>query len=263
MLIGSALTLAGAGDTVAAPRSTIDVGKFPAAVHEDVIIPVPSEIFAVLDKLGTPDWNSLLPEQFPGVGQERDRIALRLGGIIADGFIAVQAKNSEKVKEVGREVLKLSGAIGVRDVVISRSRRIMDAADESNWIKAKRELDGAMQDVKQAMVELNDEELAQLVSLGGWLRGTQALTTIVGDNYRSETAELLHQPALLDYFSRRIDGMSPERKDSELLTEINTQLGKIKPLIDVGDGRNINAESVSKINAMTTGLVESIQAPEA
>ncbi len=248
---------------MAAPRSTIDVSKFPAAVHEDVIIPVPSEIFAVLDKLGSPDWNGLLPKEFPGVGQERDRIALRLGGIIADGFIAVQAGNSEKVKEVGREVLKLSGAIGVRDAVISRSSRIMEAAEEKNWIKAKRELDGAMQDVKQAMVELNDEELAQLVSLGGWLRGTQALTTVVGDDYRPETAELLHQPALLDYFARRINAMSPDRKGSELLTQISSQLAKIRPLIDVGDGRNINADSVKQINVMTTSMVDSIQAPEA
>ena len=245
----------------AAPAETIDVGQFPAAVYEDVIIPVPSEIFAVLDKLGSPDWDSMLPAEFPGVGQQRERIALRLGNVIADGFIAVQAGSPEVVKDIGREVLKLAGAIGVRDAVIARSRRITDAADEQNWTKVRRELDGAMQDVKQAMVELHDEELAQLVSLGGWLRGTQALTAAVDADYRAETAELLHQPALLEYFARRIGGMPAAIRDHELVAEIRAQLERIRPLIDVGDGRGIQPDSVREIHAMTSGLVTAIAAP--
>lgn len=247
----------------AAPPERIDVSQFPAAVYEDVIIPVPSEIFAVLDKLGSPDWEEMLPESFPGVAQERGRIALRLGQVIADGFIAVQAGDSGKVKDIGREVLTLAGAIGVRDAVVSRSRRITEAADAQDWQKVRRELDGAMQDVKEAMVELRDEQLAQLVSLGGWLRGTQALTQVVVSDYRPETAELLHQPMLLDYFTSKLSAMDPALRETELLTAIARQLDEIRPLIAVGDGRAIPPESVTRIHAMTTRMVESIQSPEA
>lgn len=247
----------------AEPASRIDVGEFPAALYDDVVIPVPSEVFSVLDKLGSPDWASILPSGFPPPTQNRAQVALQLGRVIADGFIAVQAKNPEKVKDIGREVLRLSGAIGVRDSVISRSRRITEAADIKDWIKVRRELDGAMQDVKRAMVELHDDDLAQLVSLGGWLRGTQTLTQIVGSNYSPETAELLHQPALLDYFDRRIGGMQPALRKDALVLKIRDKLALIRPLIDRNDGRSIGQESVDSIRLMTTELVAAINAPEA
>ena len=71
----------------------------------------------------------------------------------------------------------------------------------------REELDGALQDVRRAMVELGDDDLAQLVSIGGWIRGTEVLTSIVSRNYSASGAELLNQPELLNYFSRRIDEM--------------------------------------------------------
>ena len=40
-----------------APAS-IDLSKFPAAEVEDIVVPVPSEVFLVLDKLGTPNWRA-------------------------------------------------------------------------------------------------------------------------------------------------------------------------------------------------------------
>ncbi len=262
------LTLLGqvvVGDALlqAEPASKIDVSDFPAALYDDVVIPVPSEIFGVLDKLGSPDWASVLPAGFPPPSQDRARVALQLGRVIADGFIAVQARNPEKVKDIGREVLRLAGAIGVRESVIARSRRITEAADAKDWSKVRRELDGAMQDVKRAMVELRDDDLAQLVSLGGWLRGTQTLTQIVGGDYSAETAELLHQPALVDYFSRRISSMPPALRDNALVASIHDKLELIRPLIDVGDGREIGKESVDSIRLMTTELVAAINSPEA
>ena len=58
------------------------------------------------------------------------------------------------------------------------------------------------------MNELQDQKLSQLVSLGGWLRGTQILTAVVNRHFTKEGAELLHQPDLLKYFSARLAAMS-------------------------------------------------------
>lgn len=263
VLLVAVCTVAPCVARAAGPLDKIDVGQFPAALYDDLVIPVPSEVFGVLDKLGSPDWNALLPASLPPPSQDRAQIALQLGRVIADGFIAVQAKNQDKVKDIGREVLRLAGAIGVRNSVIARSRKITEAADARDWLKVKREFDGAMQDVKRAMVELRDDDLAQLVSLGGWLRGTQVLTQIVGGDYSSETAELLHQPALLDYFSRRIAGMPPTLRDNTLVANINDKLTRIRPLIAIDDGRSIGKDSVESIRLMTTEVVAAINSPQA
>ena len=57
------------------------------------------------------------------------------------------------------------------------------------------------------MNELQDQKLSQLVSLGGWLRGTQILTTVVKQHFSRDGAELLHQPDLLKYFNDRLTAM--------------------------------------------------------
>ncbi len=68
------------------------------------------------------------------------------------------------------------------------------------------------------MNEVHDEKLSQLVSLGGWLRGTEVLTAVVNKRFSNDGAELLHQPDLLIYFEQRLAGM-PEFK-MKLLQDI-------------------------------------------
>ncbi len=238
--------------------SQIDLASFPASTVDDIVVPVPSEVFNVLDKLGSPNWKGQLRSSLGKQSQNRAQVALLLGTVIAEGFIAVEAEDAEQVKQIGREVLDLSKAIGVQEAVQKRSKSIIDFADARKWNDVRRELDGAQQDVKGAMAELNDEDLAQLVSLGGWIRGTEVLTAIVGQDYQSDRAELLHQPELISYFDRRIESMNPRLRKSELITQIREMLGEIRPLILEGGGQNISPKSVDRIHSMTSEMVATI-----
>jgi hypothetical protein len=58
----------------------------------------------------------------------------------------------------------------------------------------RKEWDGVLPDVQQGMNELQSEQLAQLVSLGGWLRGTEALTALVLQNYSIKTPNFCGNP---------------------------------------------------------------------
>jgi hypothetical protein len=227
---------------------------------DEVVVPLPSEIFNVLDKLSSPNWRGEMRDNLGKNTGNRAQVALLLGTVIADGFIAVEAENSESVKQIGQEVLNLADAINVRKAVIARSKSIMDKADSKNWRAVREELDGALQDVRGAMVELGDDDLAQLVSIGGWVRGTEVLTSIVGKNYTPGGAELLNQPELLNYFSRRVEEMRNSRlKKEDLVGRVRKLLRDIRPLI----GKNgIPQASVEKINKMTNEMVGAITSEE-
>ena len=245
------------------PPQHIDVSKLPgqATVVDNVIVPVPSEVFGVLDKLGSPNWHEVLRSTNANPSGERAQVALMLGTVIAEGFIAVEAQESEEVKKIGRSVLNLAAAVGVRKSVTARSNAIIEAADKKEWESVRKELDGALQDVKQAMIELHDEQLAQLVSLGGWLRGTEALTSVVMKNYSADAAGLLHQPTLLEYFQRRMDGLDARLKSNALAAAIQKRLPEIKPLMG-GAGGDITAKSVGQIHEITQDLVKKINSRE-
>ena len=244
------------------PPKHIDISALPstAKVVDDVVVPVPTEVFGVLDKLGSPNWHEVLRSVKTDTLGERPQVALLLGTVIAEGFIAVEAQEPEEVKRIGRDVLNLAGAIGVRKSVIARTSSIIEAADQKDWKRIRTELDGALQDVKQAMIELKDEQLAQLVSLGGWLRGTEALTQVVGKNYSKDGAELLHQPVLLSYFNKRLDSMEGRLKKNELVKKIRSKLSELTPMID--EQQTISAKNVEEIHSITEDLVKSISAQE-
>ena len=242
------------------PAKTIDLGQFPAETIDNVVVPVPSEIFTVLDKLGNPNWRAQLgPQKTYPPSPNRAQVALLLGTVIADGFVAVEAEDSERVKEIGRNVLTLAEAINVRKSVVARSNSIIEKADARQWNAVRREFDGALQDVNRAMVELNDAQLAQLVSLGGWMRGTEVLTSIVKEKYSRDRAELLYQPLLVDYFSRQLDKMSPRLRRNQLVGEIRSSLARIEPLLNKSPANNISVETVTEINTLAAEMVALIR----
>jgi hypothetical protein len=241
----------------------IDLSKFPANAVDDVVVPVPSEIFHVLDKLGRPNWKDELRDNLGTNSGQRPQAALLLGTVIAEGFIAVEAEDSERVKQIGREVLTLSDAIGVRTAVVGRSKAIIEKADARDWPGTRKELDGALHDVRGAMDELQDQDLAQLVSLGGWVRGTEVLTSIVKKDYEVASAELLHQPELLNYFDRRLDDMGPRLRKNQLVSQLKAMLKEIRPLILENGGRKITPESVQRIHDVTNRMVVNITSTDA
>src|SRR5437763_12777996 len=110
----------------------IDVKQLSRTV-EDVVVPLPNEVFGALHKLGGVNWREYVRNDKNSNFTERPRIALLLGAVIADGFIAVQAEDSPTVKEIGQRVLTLSKAIGVSSSITAHAKAITDAADKRNW----------------------------------------------------------------------------------------------------------------------------------
>src|SRR4029079_18111229 len=218
---------------------------------DDVVVPLPNEVFGALNKLGGVNWREYVRNEKGSNFTERPRIALLLGTVIADGFIAVQAEDAPTVKEIGQRVMTLAKSIGVGNSITPHANAIIGAADKRNWENVRQELDRTQNSVQQAMNEVHDEKLSQLVSLGGWLRGTEVLTSVVKQHFSADGAELLHQPDLLAYFQTRLKAM-PEF-NLPIIHQIEDALGEVKPLIDVGSGR-IPAESVKKVNDITTRL---------
>src|SRR3954464_14650172 len=190
--VGVLCGLAVCASAAQAPQQ-ININQLATKV-EDVVVPLPNEVFGALNKLGSVNWKEYVRTDKGGNFTERPRIALLLGSVIADGFIAVQAKDAPAVKDIGQRVLNLSKAIGVGNSITPHAKAIIESADKSRWEMVRSELDAMQNSVQTAMNEVHDQQLSQLVSLGGWLRGTEVLTAVVTKNYSDNGAELLHQP---------------------------------------------------------------------
>lgn len=245
------------------PPAKIDISKLlpQAQVVDDVVVPVPSEIFAVLDKLGKPAWGAILraPKGVIKPLGQPPQVALLLGTIIAEGFIAVEDENAAAVKDIGKSVLSLAKALSVEKEVTKRAKAIIDAADQKEWKLVRKELDGALGEVRGAMKAIGSADLAHLVSLGGWLRGTEALCEVVEKNYSKDGADLFRQQMLLNFFNTTLTTIAKRKPVSPLVPKIIAGLKSIQPLIGLAPDADISAKSVKEIGTITSGLVKTIQ----
>ncbi len=225
-----------AESTLPAP-ARLDFARFPGTLVDKVVVPVPAEIFAVLDKLAEPNWAAQvrLPEA-NRAESDRLRLALDFGATVGEGFIAVEAEQSQPIQDIGRRVLRLADALGLQDAVVPHCQSIIDSAETREWQKVRTELDSTQQTVRDTMESLRDGELATLVSLGGWLRGTQALTTLISEAYTLDKAELLNQPDLVSHFRRSVETMSPKVREHEDVVAIANGLGEILEALSEAEG---------------------------
>jgi hypothetical protein len=148
-------------------------------------------LFRELDELRPIPFEKVwrdLPDTQP---QSRAQLALTAGGVIADGFLAVAAEKRSRIESVGRTLLKLAKGLGVGDHITKHSRSILEKAAQNQWPDVKTELVRAQADTEAGMMALKDEEIAHLVSLGGWLRGLEITSGLVAENYSSARASRL------------------------------------------------------------------------
>jgi hypothetical protein len=91
------------------------------------------------------------------------------------------------------------------------------------------------------MNELRDEPLAQFVSMGGWLRGTEAAGSAVLGNFSPDRADLLHQPGLVAHFRKVLDALDGGAANQPVVVRMKKDLPRLEALMkrDVLDKKGV------------------------
>ena len=221
-------------------------------------VPTPGELCAALGKQCKPNWAAQYRASINTSLSNRAQIALNLGGLIADGFVAVEAMDSAQVKNVGRDILILGKSLGISKEIIDRGASITTFAENNEWNALKEELEATQNEVKSRHGEFRDDDLITLISLGGWIRGTEVVTGIIEANFSDATACLIRQPALVGYLRTKIAGLTPKLRAEPLITSIDGQLAAIEKLVSFPQGTAATREDVKKLKDAAASLVKEI-----
>lgn len=255
-----AATAAATEAAVPAPVLTkADPALLAAAIQTDQItIPTPGELFEAIGNTGTPNWTSQYRSPIPTAFSNRAQMALNVGGLIADGYIAIEGQDSQQVKNVGKDIITLARALAVSDQVLSRGNSITEFAENNEWMALKEELDATQDEVKLAMEERKDQDLITLVSLGGWIRGTQAVSGLLLNEYTPDTAKIIRQPALVSYIRQKISTLPEKIQSEELVKTINTELIELEKILSLPPDQAPSREQIKTIHEKTTALIQAI-----
>lgn len=186
----------------------------------------------------------------------RFQTSLNFGALICDGFFAVVAEQKGLIQKVGRALLRQAKSLAVGQRLSSNANSLLELGSRGAWPELKLELIKTQKDVEEAMLELRDEEMAHMISLGGWLRGFEIGTVVTADNYSPQRAAGLMKPDVMDYFLDRLSTLNPRLKNTELVTALTSRLETIRKIaVDAAD----RAPSKSEVEQMRDLAVEITQ----
>ena len=252
--------LLGCCAVIGAEPARLPADQMAKAIRNDSIsIPTPGELFAALEKPGKPNWVGQMRGPVATTYKNRPQIALNLGSLIADGFIAVEAKDSQQVKNIGSDIIKLAKALGVSENLLSRGNSINEFAENDEWDVLQEELEATQNEVKSSMQTHSDQDLVILVSVGGWIRGTQVVSSAIMQNYDERSAKVLRQPALVSFIHSKINEISPGLRAEPLVKDVNEQLIGIEKLVSFPASKAPSVDEVRKVNEAVGKVMEAIQ----
>ena len=248
---------------IGAEQGRLPADQMAKAIKLDSIsIPSPGELFAALEKPGKPNWVGQMRGPVSTNYKNRAQIALNLGGLIADGFIAVEAKDSQQVKNIGTDIIKMAKALGVSENVLSRGNSINEFAENDEWDALQEELEATQNEVKSSMQTHRDQDLVILVSIGGWIRGTQAVSSAVLQNYDERAAKVLRQPALVNFIQAKLNDVSLDMRNDPLVKGVSSELPEVEKLVTFPPGKAPSADDVKKVNDAVGKIMAQIQSKE-
>jgi hypothetical protein len=255
------LALTGGQAWAAAPAipANLPASALKEAVQADTFtVPTPGELLAALNKVGKPNWQAQYRPPIPTAYTSRPQIALNLGGLIADGYLAVEAEDSQQVKNIGKDIMTLAKTLGISENVLRRGKSIEDFAENNEWSTLKEELEATQNEVKLAMDDQHDEELTTLVTLGGWIRGTEAVSGWIANNYTPDEAKLLRQPAIVALLRAKIDALPEKTRTDDLVKGLDSHLDTIQQMVSFPVNQTPTQDDVRKLNAAAADLVSTI-----
>ncbi len=177
----------------------------------------------------------------------RLQTAMHFGSLVADGFMLTLAERPQDVQDVGKSLIRQARALGVGERLTKRSKSLFEYSDKGDWAGMRQELVRTQADVETSMLELHDEEMAHMISLGGWLRGFQLGANSTANSYTPSKARTLGNVEIMEYFLDRLSTLHPRLKKTEFVKILTDRIKEIRDLASENQERVLTQEQVLKI----------------
>lgn len=241
------------------PLKALTAAEIAAADKTDALsVPTPGELMTALNKLGKPDWPSLFRPVIPTTFPSRPQMALNLGGLIADGYIAIEAENPQQLKNVGKDIIALTKPLSVQQDIINRGNSLTQFADAKQWDVLREELEATQNEVKNAMGQNQDQSLITLVTVGGWARGTEAITGYLARNYTEAGAKIIRQPAIIKMLNQRLDELPDKVRDDPAVKTTRVKLIEMTDAVSFSRTTTPTVEDLKQLNKLALELMQGI-----
>ncbi|MBP7949504.1 MAG: hypothetical protein KA004_07590 [Verrucomicrobiales bacterium] len=193
-------------------------------------------------------------------------VPLVLGVRIADGVLAIQAKDSEKLGQCADDIEVLARKLNVAEEKLNRAESARKAATKGEWLKVFSELSRLQDDVLKEIERDSNRDRGPILMSGGWLQGIRFAAKVVADekNYSGPLSNFLREPRLVASLRENLAKLPAEIRDRPNVKEMDRLMETIGKIINVGlddskpDGW-IPRDQVLELVKLTETFVGSLQ----
>jgi hypothetical protein len=228
------------------------------ATDGGVGLPSPYDKFIALDQAlpkGKIDWSktyrgtatALDPDAFkdPTVA-----IPLALGVRIADGVMAVKAKNAELLNQCASDIERLAKKMGISDADLTRARAVRAAANKGEWLQVFLDLGFFQQDIMMKIESGKNPAQGTLLVVGGWLEGARFTVPLVRAHYTPELSNILREPMLVKALIEKIDALPAEVKSNPTVVGVRKILPDLLKIVNIPKNGTISKETLDEMQKL-------------
>ena len=238
-------------------------GEVPAMFRDDAMLddshsnqelginvytaPSISKIFAQLDNLPAIPEEYVLrrrPEHLP---MNAGKLALEMGYLLADGFIAVRSGHMNDIKPIALDLSRYGKAIGVGDKMNSYSASLLEHAEKGQLVEFRRILSSTQEAVNEELTALRDPDLAHLLALGGWVRALEAAAAAIEQDFQADQALAICYPDAPAYFNEILSGLHPRTAKRLRISNMCYLMAELTKLMNLTPGQQPTLEKVRAI----------------
>ena len=236
------------------------------AIDKGVAMPTPLDKFLALTllvKTQKIDWEgvfsavavSIDPDKFTDTEVLIPQV---LGVRIADGIMAVQAKDAELLGKAAADIEKLAVKLKVADGDLTRARKVKTLANDGKWLQVYTELGFLQQDIMQKLEENPNDQRSSLLMISGWIQGSRYTSRLILAHYSNASSNILREPLLVKALIKKNDSLPAGVKKLPSVAVITKTLPALHKIINIKMDGAIPKDQVAEVDKLATECVKEI-----
>jgi hypothetical protein len=241
------------------PALTMGRGeKKNATLLDDLTLPTPAELFLAIGKGRRVSWAGYYRPPGAMGYRNRPQVAMNLGFVLADAYLALEARDTMYSQSMTQELLTLASALGMSHSQLARGQSLLRFASEAEWPVLRSELEAMENEIKTALLQQRDSALVDVLSLGRWLRTLQIVSSSLrADDYTTERAAVMRQPELYFWLNDRANALPPRVAEEKVVNRMKDCLVEMQPYLAFDARRPPTQLEYDKMNRLLGRFMKS------
>ena len=184
-------------------------------------------------------------------------IPMALGVRIADGVMAVKARDAESLNQCADDIEKLARRMGIPDGELRRARDVRDAANRGEWLRVFMDLAFFQQDIMRLIRTGDNQTKGTLLIVAGWMQGARYTSRLITENYSPDLSNILREPLLAKALLDEVKALPAAlQKDPRVARLREEALPAVYSIVNVKATEPIAKQRVADLEKIATQIVK-------